>query len=304
MNQIAKTEVQQGGDVLTALATKYNMNPSDFQTTVLATCSPKGRNAQNLTQVEFYTLLLAADKYNLNPLMREIYAFPAKGGGIQVIVGVDGWMNLINSHPNFDGMEFEDIRENSKVIAITCRMFRKDRAHPISVTEYMDECKRGTDVWKQWPVRMLRHKAVIQAARYAFGFSNIMEPDEAERAIEAPKRNVAEDLKARRQKFETGEGFDAARIDDALDSTSEPQEDVMDVEPEEEKQEPAKEPQELSDEQQGLLNEIETSFNGCRSVPDLDAEVKKFEDDVNAGGEALFAEANKLYLARKSELKH
>ena len=88
--------------------------------------------------------------------MKEIYAFPAKGGGIQVIVGVDGWMNLINSHPNFDGMEFEDHREGKKVEAITCRMYRKDRNHPIEVTEYMAECRRGTDVWNQWPIRMLR----------------------------------------------------------------------------------------------------------------------------------------------------
>jgi hypothetical protein len=32
---------------------------------------------------------------------------------------------------------------------------------------------------------MLRHKAAIQAARYAFGFAGIMEPDEAERIGDA-----------------------------------------------------------------------------------------------------------------------
>ena len=45
----------------------------------------------------------------------------------------------------------------------------------------MEECKRTTDTWKQWPARMLRHKATIQAGRYAFGISGIIDPDEAER---------------------------------------------------------------------------------------------------------------------------
>jgi hypothetical protein len=58
---------------------------------------------------------------------------------------------------------------------------RKDRSHPIEVTEYLAECRQGTEPWKKWPARMLRHKAAIQAIRYAFGFSGIVDPDEADR---------------------------------------------------------------------------------------------------------------------------
>ena len=65
------------------------------------------------------------------------------------------------------------------------KMFRKDRAHPITVTEYMAECRRDTDTWRKWPARMLRHKAAIQAARYAFGFSGIYEEDEISRIQDA-----------------------------------------------------------------------------------------------------------------------
>jgi hypothetical protein len=46
-------------------------------------------------------------------------------------------------------------------------------------------CFRNTDPWKQWPRRMLRHKAAIQCARVAFGISGVMEPDQAERFQEA-----------------------------------------------------------------------------------------------------------------------
>jgi phage recombination protein Bet len=164
--------------VLLDMANRFGMDPAKFEQTIRATVMPSNIKVSN---EQFAAFLLVAKKYNLDPITKQIYAFPANGG-IQPIVSIDGWMNLINSHENFDGMEFEDkLDDNGKVIAITCKMFRKDRAHPVSVTEYMSECYRNTATWKQWPVRMLRHKAAIQAARYAFGFSGIMDEDEAAR---------------------------------------------------------------------------------------------------------------------------
>jgi hypothetical protein len=62
-------------------------------------------------------------------------------------------------------------------------MFRKDRGRPVTVTEYLSECRRGTEPWKMQH-RMLRHKALIQAARYAFGFSGIYDEDEGEKIAE------------------------------------------------------------------------------------------------------------------------
>lgn len=135
----------------------------------------------NVKPAEIATFLMVAKEYKLNPITKEIYAFPNRGG-IQPIVSIDGWLKIINSHPQFDGMEFDDkLDANGNVTAITCRIYRKDREHAVEMTEYMAECHRNTEPWKQWPHRMLRHKATIQAARYAFGFSGIVDPDEAER---------------------------------------------------------------------------------------------------------------------------
>jgi hypothetical protein len=44
---------------------------------------------------------------------------------------------------------------------------------------------------------MLRHKAAIQAIRYAFGFSGIVDPDEADRM--RPSLNVAVNVQQARQ---------------------------------------------------------------------------------------------------------
>lgn len=112
-----------------------------------------------------------------------------KQNGIVPVVGVDGWSRIINENQQFDGMDFEQDNESC-----TCRIYRKDRNHPICVTEWMDECRREpfktregreiTGPWQSHPKRMLRHKAMIQCARLAFGFAGIYDKDEAERIVE------------------------------------------------------------------------------------------------------------------------
>jgi|SRR3954469_6955696 len=174
-NQLSTNDSSVG--VLASLASHYGMDKTAFIQTIKATVM----NGANVSNEQLAAFCLVAKEHKLNPFTKEIFAFPSRGG-IVPVVSVDGWMKLINSHPDFDGMEFNDALDaEGKLLAITCKIFRKDRSHPIEVTEYMSECRRSTDVWKQWPARMLRHKSTIQAARYAFGFAGILEQDEAER---------------------------------------------------------------------------------------------------------------------------
>jgi phage recombination protein Bet len=181
------------------LAERFNVDAKQFINTVKATCF----NNQQVSDEQFLQFLMVTKEYNLNPFTKEIYAFPGKGGGIQPIVSIDGWLNIINSHPQFDGMEFEDkLNPEGKLLAVTCKMYRKDRNHPVEVTEYMSECVKNSEPWKQWPARMLRHKATIQAARYAFGFSGISDPDEAERTTGPIQMGNAEVVSTEVAEFE------------------------------------------------------------------------------------------------------
>lgn len=138
-----------------------------------------------VSDAQMAAILVIANQYRLNPFTNEIYAFPSQGG-IVPVVGVDGWARIINGNSQFDGMEFEQDAESC-----TCKIYRKDRSHPVSVTEFMEECKRDTKPWKSHPRRMLRHKAMIQAARLSFGFAGIFDEDEAERIKDA-KDGVAD----------------------------------------------------------------------------------------------------------------
>lgn len=164
-----------------ALAKQFNIqgDPQELVQTLKATAF-----RSNATDAQFNVLMIVATQYGLNPFTREIYAFPDKNNGITPVVGVDGWARIINSHPQFDGMEFTSDAESC-----TCKIYRKDRNHPTTVTEYLEECKRNTQPWNSHPRRMLRHKAMIQAARLAFGFGGIYDEDEAERieTAESPK---------------------------------------------------------------------------------------------------------------------
>lgn len=162
--------------LIAKMAGRYGVDADKMLATLKATAF-KG----NVTTEQMMALCIVADQYGLNPWTKEIYAFPDRNNGIVPVVGVDGWSRIINSDPQFDGMEFE--QDDAKC---TCKIFRKDRSHAIAVTEWMEECKRdGVGPWKTHPKRMLRHKAMIQCARIAFGFVGIYDEDEGERIKEA-----------------------------------------------------------------------------------------------------------------------
>ncbi|WP_410371035.1 phage recombination protein Bet, partial [Avibacterium paragallinarum] len=160
-------------------AERFEMGSSENLPQTLMATAFRG---QNVSPDQMTALLVVANQHGLNPWTNEIYAFP-NNGGIVPIVGVDGWSRIMNDHPQFDGIEFTFNDDNS----CTCNIYRKDRTRPTTVTEYMNECSRNTQPWKSHPKRMLRHKAMIQCARLAFGFTGIYDQDEAERIVENQK---------------------------------------------------------------------------------------------------------------------
>lgn len=163
------------------LAQRFEIGVSDSLPQTLMATAFKG---QRVSEDQMTALLIVANQHGLNPWTNEIYAFPSNGAIIP-IVGVDGWARIMNDHPQFDGIEFEQDNDGC-----TCKIYRKDRSRPVVVTEYMAECQRTTQPWKSHPKRMLRHKAMIQCARLAFGFTGIYDQDEAERIAENNKEPI------------------------------------------------------------------------------------------------------------------
>ena len=184
----ALTTAQRPG-LLQSMAGRYNIEPTKFLGTLKATILSKA------TDEELMAFCMVAHEYGLNPFTKEIHAFPNKNGGITPVVGVDGWASLMNRRPEFDGIEFDFADdENGKPHSVTARIYIKGRSRPVQITEFFSECQRGSEPWRQMPRRMLRHKALKECARIAFGFAGITDEDEARDIIDvtpAPSATTA-----------------------------------------------------------------------------------------------------------------
>lgn len=182
-----------------ALATRLQVSKDALEKTLKATVC-KDFKMQNgkyrpITNEEFVAFVVVANTYKLNPLTKEIYAYPdTKGAGIIPIVSTDGWNKLMTTHPNYKTHYYvysEEIVETPKAKPCPAWMeihiVKKDNSEVV-VREYLDECFREvnyTSPWQTHTKRMLRHKTKIQGAREAFGFGGIYDQDEAERIVEA-----------------------------------------------------------------------------------------------------------------------
>lgn len=195
---------KQKGSLVEKFAGKFGVDPGKMMDTLKATAF-KQRDGSVPNNEQMMALMVVADQYSLNPFTREIYAFPDRQNGIVPVVGVDGWSRIINTHPQFDGMEFrfadeqvDNLRGQQRPAPAWCEcvIYRKDRAHPVAVREYLDEVYRPpfkegmSGPWQTHTRRFMRHKTMIQASRLAFGFVGIFDEDEAERIVERDMGDV------------------------------------------------------------------------------------------------------------------
>lgn len=184
-----------GPSLVAKFGTKFGVDPGKLLETLKSTCF-RQRNLQ-ITNEQMMALLIVADAYSLNPFTKEIFAFEDKGQIIPV-VSVDGWIRIVNEHPQMDGIEFRyseksETMPKGKPCPEWCEVVisRRDRSSPIVVREYLDEVYVGprgekgiNGPWQSHTKRMLRWKTLIQGARVAFGFAGIYDEDEAHRIIE------------------------------------------------------------------------------------------------------------------------
>jgi phage recombination protein Bet len=165
------------------MSAKFSLDPKKFLEVVKGTIFQRGA-----TDEELIAFLTVANRYNLDPFRKEIYAFP-QDGKIVPVVGIDGWARIANDNPAYDGCEFEfEHDEKGELVSIEARIYRKDRTHPTCVREYLAECRRNTPPWNNMKHRMLRHRGYIQGIRLALGVSGIMDEDEYEQWVEHNSR--------------------------------------------------------------------------------------------------------------------
>ena len=167
---------------------------------VWAMLSENGKK-KNVTAYDVFSFLLNCQKLQLNPMLKQIYGFESKGKVVTVI-SVEGWNEIANRHPQFDGFDYEfpepverdlsyqkstydnGFRKTSTVTVkrrvsdwMICRVYRKDRSHPIAITTFFDEASTGTEPWATMPMQMLQNRAMVNAIKKAFNINAYAEDD-------------------------------------------------------------------------------------------------------------------------------
>ena len=156
-------------ELIEVLGKQNLMNTTEFWDVLKSSVVPK-----EFSDSQTMVFLSVAHSLNLNPLNGEVY--PAiMDGRVCSLVGIDGWIKRANAHPQMDGMDVALASDGSEC---TVTIHRKDRAHPTVITEYFSECVKSTRPWKSHPKRMLRHRAIIQAIRVAFGAEGAVDEDD------------------------------------------------------------------------------------------------------------------------------
>lgn len=187
--------------LVTRMAERFGVDASQMLNTLKQTAF-KQRGDKVVSNEQMMALLVVAEQYGLNPWTKEIFAFDDKNMGIIPVVSVDGWLRIINSHPDFAGMEFRYSDTTTKPADgkdcpewCEAVLYRRDRDRPIVIREYLDEVYVGkrngyAGPWQTHTKRMLRWKTLIQGSRVAFGFAGIYDEDEAGRIIDGEASRV------------------------------------------------------------------------------------------------------------------
>lgn len=168
--------------LMARMAETLQVDAKQLQETIKKMCF----GGQNASQEEFMTLLMTAERFDLNPLLGQIWAFKSQSGLVKPLVSVDGWTQIMNRQSNFDGYE---IRYSDSLIKVDnigtvpewceCTIYLKDRSRPVTERVYIAEKAVTTSpVWRKSPRLMLHHRALIQAIRFAFSISGVADEND------------------------------------------------------------------------------------------------------------------------------
>ena len=115
------------------------------------------------------TLLRSMQSLHLDPLCDEIGFTQYDDGQWQVFITIEGCSKLLNQHPQFNGLVFNqaDTLIDGVPEWMECTIHRKDRTVPTTVREYLTEVRGENPIWQKMPRRMLRHRALQQCVRLA-----------------------------------------------------------------------------------------------------------------------------------------
>jgi phage recombination protein Bet len=143
----------------------------------------RAKCAPNCTPTEFELLMYMADKYQLDPLVRQIWAVKYKDAPAAIFCGRDGFLEIAHRSGQFNGME-SGTREEGEEIIGWAKVYRKDMSHAFYVEVYLKEYQKPIPysgkpgLWQTMPRVMIQKVAESSCLRRAFSISGLYSPEE------------------------------------------------------------------------------------------------------------------------------
>jgi len=136
--------------------------------------------AKNATVEEFKLFLYTANKYGLDPLVKQVWFVKYNKNDVgSIFTGRDGFLSIAHRSGQFDGMDTDAIySDDGGLEGAMCIIWRKDMSHPFTVKVKLSEYSKGQANWKSMPETMIKKVAESQCLRKAFNISGIYSPEE------------------------------------------------------------------------------------------------------------------------------
>jgi phage recombination protein Bet len=160
----------------------------------------RGQYAKGTDDAEWRQFVYLANKYELDPMIRQIWCIKYGKQAAQIFAGRDGFLAIAHRSGQFDGMNsqvrIEQVpfsveykawengqpvkgvykREYQYVATVT--VYHKQMAHPVVVEVWEGEYSTGQNLWLTKPRTMIVKVGESQALRRAFNISGLYDPAE------------------------------------------------------------------------------------------------------------------------------
>lgn len=120
-----------------------------------------------LTDHELFIGLSMVAKYDLDPTCREIYVTRGKDGKLMVVVGIDGWVKILDRTKHYDGHEQElQFDEAGNIEWVETRIYSTKRSRPTVYKAFWKEYAALCGfMGNKIPIHMLRLFSLHHATR-------------------------------------------------------------------------------------------------------------------------------------------
>lgn len=157
--------------------------------------------AKGATDDEFKLMSHIAVKYELDPLVKQIWLVKYGTQPASIFTGRDGFLSIAHRTGQFAGMSTEVVKVDEKIEVVksrknfkgekitnvvkrewqykaVCTIYRKDTPHPFIVEVYEEEYTTAENLWQTKPRTMLGKVAESQCLRKAFDIAGLYSPEE------------------------------------------------------------------------------------------------------------------------------